>query len=115
MGVGFTDMKTWSCRRRGAECAGGLSWTGCCADRAVTTSAAEILVQALLGRGGVTRIGEPTQGVFCDVLGRRLPNGWNFGLPNALYRTAPPVIPAAVLQMRMRREETRLWKRWRKN
>ena len=36
----------------------------------------------------VTRIGENTQGVFCDVLDRRLPNGWIFALPNAVYRTA---------------------------
>jgi hypothetical protein len=36
----------------------------------------------------VTRIGENTQGVFSDVLERRLPNGWTFGLPNEVYRTA---------------------------
>jgi C-terminal processing protease CtpA/Prc len=36
----------------------------------------------------VTRIGENTQGVFCDVLERRLPNGWILALPNAVYRTA---------------------------
>ena len=35
----------------------------------------------------VTRIGENTQGVFSDVLGRRLPNGWRFGLPNEVFRT----------------------------
>jgi len=35
----------------------------------------------------VTRIGENTQGVFSDVLDRRLPNGWTFGLPNEVYRT----------------------------
>lgn len=34
------------------------------------------------------RIGENTQGVFCDVLDRHLPNGWTFGLPNAVYRSA---------------------------
>ncbi|MEY2858290.1 MAG: hypothetical protein RLZZ74_2602, partial [Cyanobacteriota bacterium] len=28
------------------------------------------------------RIGENTQGVFSDVLGRTLPNGWKFGLGN---------------------------------
>ena len=26
--------------------------------------------------------------VFCDPLDRRLPNGWTFSLPNAVYRTA---------------------------
>jgi C-terminal processing protease CtpA/Prc len=35
----------------------------------------------------VTRIGENTQGVFADVLGRRLPNGWTFGLPNEVFLT----------------------------
>ena len=35
----------------------------------------------------ITRIGENTQGAFSDVLDRRLPNGWRFGLPNEVYRT----------------------------
>jgi C-terminal processing protease CtpA/Prc len=35
----------------------------------------------------VTRIGQNTQGVFSDVLGRRLPNGWRFGLPNERFVT----------------------------
>lgn len=51
-------------------------------------SGAETFIQALMGRQQVTRIGENTQGVFCDVLDRHLPNGWTFGLPNAVYRTA---------------------------
>ena len=43
---------------------------------------------ALMGRTPhVTRIGEATQGVFSDVLGRKLPNGWSFGLPNEIYLT----------------------------
>lgn len=54
----------------------------------ITMSAAETFAQALMGRTpDVTRIGENTQGVFCDVLDRRLPNGWSFALPNAVYRT----------------------------
>ena len=54
----------------------------------ITMSAAETFTQALMGRTPrVVRIGENTQGVFCDVLGRHLQNGWNFGLPNAVYRT----------------------------
>ncbi|MDQ2710972.1 MAG: S41 family peptidase [Acidobacteriota bacterium] len=54
----------------------------------ITMSAAETFTQALMGRTPcVTRIGENTQGVFCDVLDRHLPNGWSFGLPNAVYRT----------------------------
>jgi C-terminal processing protease CtpA/Prc len=54
----------------------------------LTISAGETFTQALMGRvPHVTRIGEPTQGVFSDVLGRRLPNGWRFGLPNEVFRT----------------------------
>src|SRR5579884_4247280 len=54
---------------------------------AMTISAGETFTQALMGRTPhVTRIGESTQGVFSDVLGRRLPNGWQFGLPNEIYR-----------------------------
>jgi len=53
-----------------------------------TLSAGETFTQALMGRTPhVTRIGENTQGVFSDVLNRRLPNGWDFGLPNEVYRT----------------------------
>jgi hypothetical protein len=51
-------------------------------------SAGETFTMALLGRNPiVTRIGENTQGVFSDVLTRRLPNGWVFGLPNEIYLT----------------------------
>src|SRR5262245_19955246 len=53
-----------------------------------TISAGETFTQALMGRTPhITRIGENTQGVFADVLGRRLPNGWTFGLPNELFLT----------------------------
>ena len=31
--------------------------------------------------------GANTQGAFSDVLIRRLPNGWTFGLPNEIYVT----------------------------
>lgn len=54
----------------------------------LTISAGETFTQALMGRlPRVIRIGENTQGVFSDVLGRRLPNGWRFGLPNEVYLT----------------------------
>lgn len=44
--------------------------------------------QVLMGRSPhITRIGENTQGVFSDVLERRLPNGWSFGLPNEVFLT----------------------------
>ncbi|MDX2060679.1 MAG: S41 family peptidase [Gemmatimonadales bacterium] len=55
----------------------------------LTISAGETTTQALMGRTPrIIRIGEHTQGVFSDVLGRRLPNGWVFGLPNEVFRTA---------------------------
>jgi C-terminal processing protease CtpA/Prc len=53
-----------------------------------SVSAAETFTQALLKRTPkVTRVGENTQGVFSDVLGRHLPNGWRFGLPNERFVT----------------------------
>jgi hypothetical protein len=55
----------------------------------LTISAGETFTQALMGRTPhIERIGENTQGVFSDVLGHKLPNGWRFGLPNEIYRTA---------------------------
>jgi Peptidase family S41/Tricorn protease C1 domain len=53
-----------------------------------SVSAAETFTMALLDREPhVIRIGANTQGVFSDVLGRKLPNGWTFGLPNEIYLT----------------------------
>jgi hypothetical protein len=53
-----------------------------------SVSAAETFTQALMKREPkVTRVGENTQGVFSDVLGRKLPNGWRFGLPNERFVT----------------------------
>jgi len=53
-----------------------------------TLSGGETFAMALMGRKPqVTAIGENTQGVFSDVFGHRLPNGWTFGLPNELYLT----------------------------
>jgi hypothetical protein len=53
-----------------------------------SVSAAETFAMALLGRAErVMRVGQPTQGVFSDVLVRKLPNGWTFGLPNEIYLT----------------------------
>lgn len=55
----------------------------------LTISAGETTTQALMGRTPkVLRIGENTQGVFSDVLGRKMPNGWRFGLPNEVFRAA---------------------------
>ena len=72
-----------------------------------SVSAAETFTMALMGRSPhVTRVGENTQGVFSDILGRPLPNGWIFGLPNERFLTAdgkafdgpgvPPEVPVPV-------------------
>src|SRR5215470_12818292 len=59
----------------------------------LTISAGETFTQALMGHSPhIVCIGENTQGVFSDVLGRQLPNGWQFGLPNEIYRTADGTI-----------------------
>ncbi len=69
-----------------------------------SVSAAETFTQALMGRKpAIARVGENTQGVFSDVLGRALPNGWRMGLPNELFLNAerksydgpgiPPTVP----------------------
>ena len=53
-----------------------------------TISGGEGFAMALMGRKPhVTSVGENSQGVFSDVSGRKLPNGWTFGLPNELYLT----------------------------
>ncbi|MFI9204637.1 S41 family peptidase [Streptomyces sp. NPDC053048] len=52
----------------------------------LTISAGETTTQALMGRPSrPTRIGANTNGSFSDVLERRLPNGWMFGLPNEVF------------------------------
>lgn len=54
-----------------------------------SASAAETFTMALMGRRPeICRIGESTQGVFSDVLDRRLPNGWRIVLPNEIYVNA---------------------------
>jgi len=53
-----------------------------------TISGGETFAMALMGRTPrVTFVGENTQGVFSDVWGRKLPNGWTFGVPTELYLT----------------------------
>jgi hypothetical protein len=54
-----------------------------------TLSGGETFAMALMGRTPkVTFVGENSQGVFSDVWGRKLPNGWTFGLPTELYLTS---------------------------
>lgn len=55
-----------------------------------TVSAGETFTQSLIDRpeGRVVRIGQPTQGVFSDILGRVLPNGMGAVLPNEQFLTS---------------------------
>ncbi|MEU6633659.1 S41 family peptidase [Streptomyces parvus] len=54
-----------------------------------TFSAGETFTQALMDRPGRTvRIGQPTQGVFSDVMMRKLPNGMSAYLPNEEFLTS---------------------------
>lgn len=50
-----------------------------------TVSAGETFVMAMRALPNVTVIGENTNGAHSDILGRILPNGWNFGLSNEVY------------------------------
>ncbi|MFQ5865287.1 MAG: S41 family peptidase [bacterium] len=50
-----------------------------------TASAAEEFTLSLMPYPYVTRIGEPTNGIFSDQLLRKLPNGWGFFLSNERY------------------------------
>ncbi len=34
----------------------------------------------------VQRIGSPSKGIFSDILDKKLPNGWEFGLSNQVYQ-----------------------------
>jgi len=53
-----------------------------------SVSAAETFTQALMKREPkVIRVGENTQGAFSDVLRRKLPNGWRFGVSNERFVT----------------------------
>ncbi|WP_439484372.1 S41 family peptidase [Cyclobacterium plantarum] len=52
-----------------------------------TASASETFVLGSLNLPKVQRIGSNTAGVFSDVLDKRLPNGWNFGLSNEVYES----------------------------
>jgi C-terminal processing protease CtpA/Prc len=44
---------------------------------------------SVMGRQpAVTFVGENTQGVYSEIVGRTLPNGWNVSLPTEVYETA---------------------------
>lgn len=61
-----------------------------------TGSAAEILTMSLRDLPNVTVMGENTGGGLSDILGFKLPNGWNLGLSNQTYRTMDGALYEAI-------------------
>jgi carboxyl-terminal processing protease len=55
---------------------------------AVTLSAAETFTMAMRVLPNVVVLGEPTAGAHSDVMTRMLPNGWELGLSNEIFRAA---------------------------
>ena len=53
----------------------------------LTASAAEILVLGSKEIPNSTIIGSTTEGVFSDILHKKLPNGWKYGLSNMIYES----------------------------
>ena len=53
----------------------------------LTGSAAEILTMVMRELPQVTTLGQPTSGGLSDILGFKLPNGWDLGLSYQTYRT----------------------------
>jgi carboxyl-terminal processing protease len=56
-----------------------------------TVSAAEIFVLCMKDFPHVTTIGQTTRGSLSDILAKTLPNGWQFGLSNEIYRDSQGV------------------------
>ena len=52
-----------------------------------TASAAEVLVLGSKKIPNSTIIGSTTEGVFSDILDKKLPNGWTYGLSNMIYES----------------------------
>ncbi|NAS32837.1 hypothetical protein GTQ40_17800 [Flavobacteriaceae bacterium R38] len=52
-----------------------------------TASAAELLVLGSKEIPGTQIIGSTTEGVFSDILRKKLPNGWGYGLSNMIYES----------------------------
>jgi C-terminal processing protease CtpA/Prc len=51
-----------------------------------SASATEVLLLASLSYENIVRIGSPSEGIFSDILEKKLPNGWEFGLSNEIYQ-----------------------------
>ncbi len=51
-----------------------------------SASATEILLLSSLAYEDIMRLGSPSEGIFSDILEKKLPNGWEFGLSNQVYK-----------------------------
>jgi len=51
-----------------------------------TASAPEILALGTMAVKNITRIGSNTEGIFSDILEKKLPNGWILNLSNEIYQ-----------------------------
>ena len=52
-----------------------------------TASASELLVLGAKELPNSKIIGSTTEGIFSDILSKKLPNGWTYGLSNMIYET----------------------------
>lgn len=50
-----------------------------------TASASETFVLASKNINNIVQIGSNTEGILSDILSKRLPNGWEYGLSNEIY------------------------------
>ncbi|WP_298508492.1 S41 family peptidase [uncultured Kordia sp.] len=54
----------------------------------LSASATEIFVlSSLKATPKAIRVGSNTEGIFSDILDKKLPNGWNYGLSNEIYES----------------------------
>jgi hypothetical protein len=61
----------------------------------MTVSAGEKFVLLMRGLPNVVHVGQTTQGALGGGLGKGLPNGWEFGMPNEIVRDAQGVVHEA--------------------
>ena len=83
-GDGFTDPQTIYIQPNGKNFKGNLYIL----TSPQTASASETFVLASLNIENAKRIGSNTEGILSDILSKRLPNGWEYGLSNELYENS---------------------------
>lgn len=53
-----------------------------------TASAPEILALGSMAVKNITRVGSNTEGIFSDILEKKLPNGWTLNISNQVYQNS---------------------------